>query len=293
MTNGKPSSHAENTSVLASFQDVTKTYRLTKDKQPEIGPLNFELRRNEITVFLGPNGAGKSTAFKLLLGLREPSSGKVSLFGDSPRNPKTRSRVGYTSQDLSYPAHLSAKEVLHLVSAHFSDPVPLPELRERFDLGKIWSNKLGGLSGGERRRVGLACALLGRPELLVLDEPTTGLDVESRRLLWNEIRAFKTSGGSVLMATHDLHEAGLIGDRVLLLHRGRLRLDGSMAEILAPIDFKTLRYEVEGTATEISVRESDLEIRRLVETKVAFRNLEVRRLGLEEALEFHRDGWDR
>ena len=284
---------AESPTALARFQDVTKSYRKQAGGQPEIGPLSFELRKNEITVFLGPNGAGKSTAFKLLLGLREPSSGAVTLFGDSPRNPATRRRVGYTSQDLSYPAHLSAKEVLHLVSSHFPNPVPLPDLRSRFELEKIWNNKLGGLSGGERRRVGLACALLGHPELLVLDEPTTGLDVESRRLLWNEIRAFKAAGGAVLMATHDLHEAGHIGDRVLLLHKGRLRLDGSMAEILAPIDFKRLRYEVDGAITEISVRESDLEIRRLIETNVEFRNLEVRRLGLEEALEFHREGWDR
>lgn len=285
-------SHAVTHDVLARFQDVTKSYRKLSGGPPEIGPLSFELRKNEITVFLGPNGAGKSTAFKLLLGLREPSSGRISLFGDSPRNPETRTRVGYTSQDLSYPAHLSAKEVLHLVSAHFPKAIPATELRERFDLTKIWNNKLGGLSGGERRRVGLACALLGHPELLVLDEPTTGLDVESRRLLWKEIRAFKASGGAVLMATHDLHEAGLIGDRVLLLHKGRLRLDGSMEEILAPIDFKRLRYEVEGSITEVSVRDSDLEIRKLIASKIEFRNLEVRRLGLEEALEIHREGWE-
>lgn len=279
-------------SVLAKFENVTKSYIRSSGHKPEIGPLSFELRRNEITVFLGPNGAGKSTAFKLLMGLREPSSGNITLFGSSPRSPETRKRVGYTSQDLSYPAHLSAKEVLHLVSAHFENPVPLSELCDRFDLAKIWSNKLGGLSGGERRRVGLACALVGRPELLVLDEPTTGLDVDSRRQLWEEIRAFKQAGGAILMATHDLHEAGLIGDRVLLLHKGQLKLDGSMQDILAPIDFKRVRYEVAGQITEVSVRDSDSEIRKLIETRVEFRNLEIRRLGLEEALEIHRGTWE-
>lgn len=279
-------------SVLAKFENVTKSYKRSSGHKPEIGPLSFELRRNEITVFLGPNGAGKSTAFKLLMGLREPSSGNITLFGSSPRSPETRKRVGYTSQDLSYPAHLSAKEVLHLVSAHFENPVPLSELCDRFDLAKIWSNKLGGLSGGERRRVGLACALVGRPELLVLDEPTTGLDVDSRRQLWEEIRAFKQAGGAILMATHDLHEAGLIGDRVLLLHKGQLKLDGSMQDILAPIDFKRVRYEVAGQITEVSVRDSDSEIRKLIETRIEFRNLEIRRLGLEEALEIHRGTWE-
>lgn len=279
-------------SVIAKFENVTKSYKRSSVQQPEIGPLSFELRKNEITVFLGPNGAGKSTAFKLLMGLREPSSGNITLFGSSPRSPETRKRVGYTSQDLSYPAHLSAKEVLHLVSAHFENPVPLAELCDRFDLAKIWSNKLGGLSGGERRRVGLACALVGRPELLVLDEPTTGLDVDSRRQLWDEIRAFKQAGGAILMATHDLHEAGLIGDRVLLLHKGQLKLDGSMQDILAPIDFKRVRYEVAGQITEVSVRDSDSEIRKLIEARIEFRNLEIRRLGLEEALEIHRGTWE-
>lgn len=184
---------------------------------------------------------------------------------------------------------LTAKEVLSLVSSHFQNPVSLIELRERFDLSKIWTNKLGGLSGGERRRVGLACAIVGRPELLILDEPTTGLDVESRKLLWNELRQFKASGGAILMATHDLYEAGLIGDRVLLLDKGQLRIDGSMEQILSPIDFKRIRYEVAGQWTELSVRESDQEVRRLIESRVEFRNLEIRRLGLEEALEIHRE----
>jgi ABC-2 type transport system ATP-binding protein len=280
-------------SVLAKFENVTKSYKIKSDpSSPEIGPLSFELRKNEITIFLGPNGAGKSTAFKLLLGLRLPNSGRVTLFGSSPRSSETRKRIGYTSQDLSYPAQLSTKEILHLVSAHFDNPVPIAELCERFDLIKIWSNKLGGLSGGERRRVGLACALAGRPELLILDEPTTGLDVESRAKLWSELREFKKSGGAILMATHDLHEAGLIGDRVLLLHEGKLKLDGSLQEILAPIDFKRLRYEISGQTIELSVRDSDSEIRKLVEARTEFQNLEIKRLGLEEALQIHRGSWE-
>lgn len=274
-------------SPIAEFESVEKSY----GAKAALGPLSFQLLPGKVTVFLGPNGAGKSTTFKLLLGLREASRGTVRLFGLSPRSPDARRRVGYTSQDLSYPAHLTANEVLQLVRGHFANSYDLLELKERFQLDKIWKSKLGGLSGGERRRVGLACALVGRPDLLILDEPTTGLDVESRKKLWQEIESFKKRGGSVLLATHDLHEAALVADRVLLLENGKLRIDGTIDEILKPIDFKRIRYEAEGQAIEESVKDSDLKIRELVSSGTPFKNLEVRRLGLEEALEIYSGQW--
>lgn len=273
-------------SFLAEFKTVTKAYGASRN--PLLGPVSFGLHRNQITVFLGPNGAGKSTTFKLLLGLREPTSGSVSLFGRSPRDPLARAKVGYTSQDLSYPAHLSAKEILSLVGAHFENPVSREEMCERFQLEKIWSHQLGGLSGGEKRRVGLACALMGQPELLVLDEPTTGLDVDAKRLLWQEISRFKLSGGTVLLSTHDLTEAGTMADRVLLIDGGLIKLDGTMTEILEPIDFKKAVYRQNGVRHEHTWRDSDTEIRNLVQSGIGFEDLEVRKLGLEEALEVYR-----
>jgi ABC-2 type transport system ATP-binding protein len=272
---------------IADFENVEKSYL----GKPALGPLSFRLSPGQVTVFLGPNGAGKSTTFKILLGLREPTKGIARLFGHSPRSPEARLRVGYTSQDLSYPAHLNTCEVLSLVKGHFPNTLDLEELKRRFKLERVWKNKLGGLSGGERRRVGLACALIGRPELLILDEPTTGLDVESRKQLWQEIESFKKQGGSVLMATHDLHEAGLIADRVLLIEKGQLRIDGTIEEILKPIDFKRLRYQANGKTFEESVNDSDAKIRDLVNQGTHFENLEVRRLGLEEALEIHSGQW--
>ncbi|MBN8541288.1 MAG: ABC transporter ATP-binding protein [Deltaproteobacteria bacterium] len=272
---------------IADFENVEKSYL----GKAALGPLSFRLSPGQVTVFLGPNGAGKSTTFKILLGLREPTKGIARLFGHSPRSPEARLRVGYTSQDLSYPAHLNTSEVLSLVKGHFRNTFDLEELKRRFNLERVWKNKLGGLSGGERRRVGLACALIGRPELLILDEPTTGLDVESRKQLWQEIERFKKQGGSVLLATHDLHEAGLIADRVLLLEKGQLRIDGTIEEILKPIDFKRLRYHANGKIFEESVKDSDAKIRDLVNQGTHFENLEVRRLGLEEALEIHSGQW--
>lgn len=273
--------------AIADFEKVEKSYH----GKAALGPLSFRLLPGQVTVFLGPNGAGKSTTFKILLGLREPTKGTARLFGHSPRSPEARIRVGYTSQDLSYPAHLTTSEVLNLVRGHFRQTFDLNELKSRFQLERVWKNKLGGLSGGERRRVGLACALVGRPELLILDEPTTGLDVDSRKQLWQEIESFKKQGGSVLLATHDLHEAGLIADRVLLLEKGQLRIDGTIDEILKPIDFKRLRYQTNGQTIEESVKDSDAKIRDLVRQGTVFENLEVRRLGLEEALEIHSGQW--
>ncbi len=272
---------------IADFENVEKSYL----GKAALGPISFRLSAGQVTVFLGPNGAGKSTTFKILLGLREPTKGIARLFGHSPRSPEARLRVGYTSQDLSYPAHLNTSEVLSLVKGHFRNTFDLEELKRRFQLERVWKSKLGGLSGGERRRVGLACAMIGRPELLILDEPTTGLDVDSRKQLWQEIESFKKQGGSVLLATHDLHEAGLIADRVLLLEKGQLRIDGTIEEILKPIDFKRLRYQSNGKVVEESVKDSDAKIRDLVKQGTHFENLEVRRLGLEEALEIHAGQW--
>lgn len=273
-------------SFLVEFRNVTKAYG--GDKKPLLGPISFNLHRGQITVFLGPNGAGKSTTFKLMLGLREPTAGSISLLGLPPRDPAARARVGYTSQDLSYPAHLSAKEILTLVGSHFENPISKDELCRRFQLEKIWNHQLGGLSGGEKRRVGLACALIGRPELLVLDEPTTGLDVDAKRVLWNEISQFKLAGGTVLLSTHDLAEAGTMADRVLLIDAGLIKLDGTMADILKPIDFKKVVYFEDGVRKEHTWRDSDSELRSLIAAGVNFQDLEVRKLGLEEALEIYR-----
>lgn len=276
--------HNASVDSVVEFKNVEKFYGKTQ----VLGPISFELRRGQITVFLGANGAGKSTTFKLMLGLRQPTTGSVKLLGHSPRDPGARAKVGYTSQDLSYPSHLTAREVLHLVSSHFDRPVPLDEMRTRFGLEKIWKNQLGGISGGERRRVGLACALVGRPELLVLDEPTTGLDPDSRKLLWKEIESFRLLGGTVLLSTHDLREAGEIGDRVLLIDVGQIKIDGSIEEILKTINFKKISYELDGREIETTSMASDQDLKRLIESGVPFKGLEIRSLDLEEAIEIYR-----
>lgn len=253
-----------------------------------VGPLSFCLTEKQVTVFLGPNGAGKTTTFKMLLGLTRPSAGTIMVWGQNAGLMEVRSRIGYTSQDLTYPPHLTPEEILDLLSSHFSKPSPPAELRERFQLEKVWRKQLGGLSGGERRRVGLACALIGKPKLLVLDEPTTGLDADGKKRLWREIANFREEGGSVILSTHDLSEASSIGDRVLLIDQGKIQLDGGLAEITGSLDYKRIRFARDGTTQEYISRQSDIDARELLQSGSHVSNLEIRRLNLEEALEIYR-----
>lgn len=235
--------------------------------------LSFEIPQGQITAFLGPNGAGKSTILKIIMGLRRPSHGRVEVHG----------RIGYTSQELSFPKHLKAREILRFVSGHYKDPESLDSLVERFDLKLFLHRQLGGLSGGEKRRLALACALVSKPGILILDEPTTGLDLESRRHLWSEISNFKNQGGTVLLSTHDLHEVSRIADRILLIDQGRLLFAGSLNEILKRIDFKRVTYGIGGREVSHLVSDSDRFIRDLVQTGTEFHDLLIHPASLEEA----------
>jgi ABC-2 type transport system ATP-binding protein len=235
--------------------------------------LNFEIVKGEITAFLGPNGAGKSTTLKILLGLRKPTEGTV----------RTEGRIGYTSQELSFPAHLKVQEILSFVKAHYPDSHPVEELARRFHLDHLMNRQIGGLSGGEKRRLGLACALMGKPDILVLDEPTTGLDLESRHHLWSEIQTFKSSGGSVLLSTHDLHEVSRIADRILLLDQGQILFAGSLQKILEEIDLQKVTYRLHGQEESHVVEDSDAFVRELVLKQIPFVSLQIHPATLEEA----------
>ena len=147
--------------------------------------VDLEVRAGELVGLLGPNGAGKSTLMNLLVGLRRPSSGRVELFGGDPRDPASRRQIGVTPQETGLPGTLRVGEVVDFVSAHYPDPVPRAELLDRFGLADLARRQTGGLSGGQRRRLAVALAFVGRPRLVLLDEPTTGLDVAARHTLWD------------------------------------------------------------------------------------------------------------
>lgn len=258
---------------------------LSKSYGPKVAlkDIHFEVQKASIAAFLGPNGAGKSTLFKILLGLRRADSGTVLIDNKPPSHSDLRFKIGYTSQDLSYPGHLKVNEVLRFVQTHFPLHDDISSLQRRFDLDTLANQQVGGLSGGEKRRLGLACALLGRPEILVLDEPTTGLDIESRIRLWNEIELFKNTGGTILLSTHDLSEVSQVADSIVLIDSGTVIFDGALAKILSSINLKKVVYKLGGIQKTELTENSDQFVRELVKKEISFSDLEIHPASLEDA----------
>jgi ABC-2 type transport system ATP-binding protein len=199
----------------------------------EVSALNgVDLRVNqgEVVAILGPNGAGKSTLFDLFLGLARPSSGDVLVLGRPPGQP-TRLRIGAMLQSVGLPDHVKAHELLTLVGAAHPRALPVPEVLERIGLSQRSHRRVTDLSGGERQRLQLGMALIGAPELLLLDEPTAAMDILSRRAFWAQTQEAADHGVTVLFATHDLAEARTMAHRVVVLANGRVLADASPEEL--------------------------------------------------------------
>ena len=192
-----------------------------------LAPLDLTIEQGEQVALLGPNGAGKTTLVSLVTGLRRPCAGAVRLFGMDPRDWRARVRLGTMPQQMDFPPTLRGREILDLARVHAAAPPTLEELSGRFGLDDMLHVQNGSLSGGQRRRLALALAFANAPALVVLDEPTTGLDVESRRGAWDAIAAFAAGGGTVLLTTHYLEEADALADRVIVLARGEVVADDS------------------------------------------------------------------
>ncbi|MFG2054069.1 ABC transporter ATP-binding protein [Micromonospora sp. NPDC048930] len=279
--------------ILARADQVSRRYGdvLALDR------VDLTVRAGELVGLLGPNGAGKSTLINLLVGLRRPTAGRVELFGGDPRDAASRRQLGVTPQETGLPGTLRVGEVVDFVSAHFPDPVPRAELLDRFDLADQVRRQTGGLSGGQRRRLAVALAFVGRPRLVVLDEPTTGLDVAARHALWEGIRAFHAEGGTVLLSSHYLEEVEALAQRVVVIGHGRVLADDTVdavrgivgvrrvslvADDLPPLPGVLSTEHTEGR-THLLTTDADQLVRDLVHAGVAFRELEVRPTSLEEA----------
>ncbi|WP_422744873.1 ABC transporter ATP-binding protein [Micromonospora sp. WMMD754] len=279
--------------ILAHAEQVSRRYGevLALDR------VDLTVRAGELVGLLGPNGAGKSTLINLLVGLRRPTAGRVELLGGDPRDPASRRQLGVTPQETGLPGTLRVGEVVDFVSAHFPDPVPRGELLDRFGLTDQVRRQTGGLSGGQRRRLAVALAFVGRPRLVVLDEPTTGLDVEARHALWEAIRGFHAEGGTVLLSSHYLEEVEALAQRVVVIGHGRVLADDSVAAIRGIVGVRRVSLVADDlpalpgvVATErvdgrvhLLTADADQLVRDLVTTGVAFRDLEVRPTSLEEA----------
>src|SRR5580692_2927720 len=175
---------ASASSVVASLERVNKNYGPVR----ALRNVDFRVHAGEVVALLGPNGAGKTTAVKLLLGLLQPNTGKVRVLGGDPTNPQNRMRTGAMLQVGRVPETLRVREHIDLFSSYYAKPMPLAEVLSAAGLEKISDRKFGDLSGGQKQRVLFALAICGDPDLIFLDEPTAGLDVEARRALWEEIR---------------------------------------------------------------------------------------------------------
>jgi ABC-2 type transport system ATP-binding protein len=257
--------------------------------------VSVAIGQGDVLALLGPNGAGKTTAIACLLGLRVPDGGSARLFGRDPRLVGARRRIGVAPQETAFPPTLRVQEVIELVRRHYEQPTTLEVMAARFGLQSLLRRQLGGLSGGERRLVAIVLAFAGAPELVVLDEPTAGLDAEARNAVWEAVRAHARAGGTVLLTTHHLDEVEALAERVVLLERGVVVEDGTVAEIKraagltrvsfrAPPGFAPDGIQLEGRLARADVEDAGTFVAALVHRGVRLAELEVRPLSLEEAI---------
>jgi ABC-2 type transport system ATP-binding protein len=264
--------------AILSLQSVAKSYG---DIQA-LKSLSFAVHRDEIVVLLGPNGAGKTTSLEIALGLRSADSGTVRLFDASPRDAAARRRLGATPQESGFPDMLRVGEIVAFVAAHYPKPLPVAQTLEAFGLTAARNRRAGTLSGGESRRLALALAFAGNPELVVLDEPTTGLDVDSRRRLWEVVRNLG-AGRSILFTTHYLEEAQANATRVLVIDHGRLLFDGKPEALRDRVGGRRVSYVGSEGPVSVATADSDSYVRAMIAGGVPFTDLEISRPSLEEA----------
>ncbi len=285
------------TAPIARLDGVIKTYgRLTA-----LDGADLQIRRGELLALLGPNGAGKTTAIALLLGLIRADSGKVELFGEDPQRIDARRRIGVMLQSAALPPTLRVGELLRLTASYYPSPRSLAETAELAGIGALLSRPYAKLSGGQQRSVQFALALCGNPELLFLDEPTVGMDIEIRQKLWAAIRQLIAEGCSVLLTTHYLEEAEAQADRVCVMAHGRMIHEGTVEALRSRVSLKRIRcisaLDVElvrswqhvtdvrrdDARLHITTAEAETVVRRLLDADAQLSELEVQRAGLAEA----------
>ena len=233
---------------LATMSAVTHRY----GDVVALDGLNLEIRAGEVLAVLGPNGAGKTTAIGLLLGTLRVQEGTVRVFGHEPGAGAVRMRRGAMLQVSGVPDTLTIAEHLELFSSYYPAPLPVSRLLAMAGLEELANRRYGRLSGGQKQRVMFALALAGDPELVFLDEPTTGLDVEARRSLWNEIRELKAAGRTAVLTTHYLEEADALADRIAVIHEGRVVAEGTPAEIKSRAADRRVRCITSINADEVA-----------------------------------------
>ncbi len=288
---------ASTTTAAIEATGLTKSY----GKVRAVRGLDLRVQPGEIVAFLGPNGAGKTTTIDMLLGLAKPDSGEVSVYGKTPRAAIAHGLVSAVMQTGGLLQDITVRETVRLTGSLFTNSRPVDEVLKRAGILGIADRMVKKCSGGEQQRLRFAMALLSDPGLLILDEPTTGMDVEGRRDFWNAIREDAKSGRTVIFATHYLDEADAYADRIILLRHGEIVADGSAAEIknlsagrtvqasISDPEVATLEgipgvTAVEVRADRVLVRSTDSDaVARYLLTKTEARDIEITSHNLEEA----------
>jgi ABC-2 type transport system ATP-binding protein len=291
------SGHPGGTATAVRLSGVTKDFGPVH----AVRGIDLTLEQGEIVAFLGPNGAGKTSTIDLLLGLSHPTSGSVEVLGLEPRQAIARGLVSAVMQTGGLLKDLTVRETVRYTASLFADSAPVEEVLRRAGIEEIADRRVGACSGGEQQRLRFAMALLPDPALLLLDEPTTGMDVEGRRAFWSAIRTDAAKGRTVLFATHYLEEADQYADRIVLISHGRIVADGTGSQIKSLAAGRTVRatlpdadagrlsgiggvesVEVRGDAVYVHAQDTDAVARYLL-TETSAHDLEITARGLEDA----------
>jgi ABC-2 type transport system ATP-binding protein len=281
---------------------LTKTFRAPQGPVHAVRGIDVQIAAGETVALLGPNGAGKSTTIDMLLGLLEPDSGSVSLFGRPPAEAIQNGAIGAMLQTGSLIRDLSVRELLGMMASLYPASLPVSEVIDIVGIGAIAERRTQKLSGGETQRVRFAVALVSDPDLLVLDEPTVAMDVEGRHAFWDSMRGFAARGKTIVFATHYLEEADANADRAVLMAQGSIVADGPTTEIKAMVGLRTIRAtlpgadlarlealpgvtsaERRGDAVVLHCADSDAAIRALLAAHPEVRDIEIAGAGLEQA----------
>jgi ABC-2 type transport system ATP-binding protein len=281
---------------------VRKSFRTPDGTVHAVRGVDMSIAAGETVALLGPNGAGKSTVIDMLLGLTRPDDGAISVFGMAPAKAIERGAVGATLQTGGLIRDLTVREIVAMIASLYPRPLPVEDVLGIAGIGDIADRRTNKLSGGETQRVRFALALVSDPGLLVLDEPTVAMDVESRHAFWMTMRELAARGRTVIFATHHLDEADAYADRAIMLASGRVIADGPTTAIKSLVGSRKIRATLPGiSVSELSVlpgvgaadrrgdavtltsSDSDVALRALLNRFPQARDIEVAGAGLEEA----------
>jgi ABC-2 type transport system ATP-binding protein len=283
---------------VVSFDSVSKVYGNVR----AVDGLSLDLRPGETVAFLGPNGAGKSTSLDMMLALRKPTSGRIRMFGTDPYAAVKSGRVGAMLQSGGLMPEVTVRELVGLMAQIHPRPLPADETLRRAGVADLADRRVDKLSGGQTQRVRFALAIVGECDLIVLDEPTTSMDVESRQMFWANMHTEVAEGRTLLFATHYLEEADQAADRILVINKGRLLADGTPAEIKQRAGAKRISFrlgavdetfllglpalvnlEVRKDQIHLQSSDSDRTLYALLDAGYRPQEIEVSSLGLEQA----------